>query len=273
MRRAALAAQGGAELMKARAAPAMSKRQKAELYAQQLALGDYVARVWHEGQHALRTVPGLREERCATHSWPVMTEEEAIAFGLDRRDRTRAWHMLRLLPRQLQWAVVEAGLLDAMPESVRGGQGQMARAYSAVSRAAGGALCMVCTRCGKGGGDLPATCKELESATCPTCGREQVCRPSCADSGASEAYTVWLQQCAAGRLGPRPEAADLAESATLAQAAEEGELDGLDGEDMLAMFGGEDGATLAELGIDEDALLEFPAFGEPASSQESAEAF
>ena len=76
-----------------------------------------MARVWHEGQHALRTVPGLREERCATHSWPVMTEEEAIAFGLDRRDRTRAWHMLRLLPRQLQWAVVEAGLLDAMPES------------------------------------------------------------------------------------------------------------------------------------------------------------
>jgi len=206
-----------------------------------------------------------------------MTEEEAITFGLDRRDRTRVWRVLKLLPRQLQWAVVEAGLLDTIPESVTGGTGQMGRAYYAVSRAVGGALCMVCTSCGKGGGELPATCKELESATCATCGCEQVCRPSSADSGASDSYAVWLQLCAAGRLGPRPEAADLAERATLAQAAEQGGLDDFDEEEVLEMFlEGENGATLAEFGIEMsevemEALCERSAFDESTSSQESAE--
>jgi len=96
VRQAARAVEGGEEAMQALAA-AVATRQSAVAYGQHVAVGDYSSRVWLEGQDALRTVPGLREERCATHRWPVMTEEEAITFGLDRRDRTRVWRVLKLL--------------------------------------------------------------------------------------------------------------------------------------------------------------------------------
>ena len=70
--------------------------------AESEAVEAYQLRLYKEGQEQLRAAPALRMAMLSTHAWAPRSEDDAIAFGLDRRDRTRELRMLRKLPAKLQ---------------------------------------------------------------------------------------------------------------------------------------------------------------------------
>ena len=183
-----------------------TRRATAVTTAQRVALGDYQARIWHEGQEKLRRLNGLRKARCSTHSWPRMSEQAAIAWGLERLDRTVQLKVLKHVPRRLQWGVVDAELLERIPTgaALLEGTGKQARAFDAVSKGVGTALCMRCYACGALRA-LPSSAAKLQAAAC-SCGETMACE-ALSETRPSEAHGVWLALCAAGRLGKRSYAA------------------------------------------------------------------
>ena len=74
--------------------------------AQQVAMETYHLRVYKEGQLAHSKDKRLAVEMCVTHAWAKRSENEAIAFGLDRVDRTSELNALRKLPPILQGSIL-----------------------------------------------------------------------------------------------------------------------------------------------------------------------
>ena len=83
------------------------------------ALDAYRRRVYDEGKEALRVSPELQAVALSTHAWAARSEDAAIAFGLDRRDRTGALHALRLLPPALQGSIIQVGALHVLPDELK----------------------------------------------------------------------------------------------------------------------------------------------------------
>ena len=52
------------------------------------AVAAYRLRLYRDGQERLRSDPALRLTMLTAHAWAARSEEAAVAFGLERRDRT-----------------------------------------------------------------------------------------------------------------------------------------------------------------------------------------
>ena len=78
---------------------AKKRHRAAKLGAESAAIEGYELRCYREGQLTLRQDKARSMAVLATHTWAPRSEDAAIAFGLDRRDRTGELASLRKLPR------------------------------------------------------------------------------------------------------------------------------------------------------------------------------
>ena len=141
--------------------------------ARQRAVDAYRLRLYKEGQERLRTSPALRRAMMCTHEWAPRCEDETVAFGLDRRDRTFELRALRELPAPLQGSILRAGALHVLP------RGRTRRtAYEHVRERCVGLCSLECGSDGCAGGGLemqwPDSPEEFEELRCEHCGAAQV---------------------------------------------------------------------------------------------------
>ncbi|EOD25004.1 hypothetical protein EMIHUDRAFT_237947 [Emiliania huxleyi CCMP1516] len=141
--------------------------------ARQRAVDAYRLRLYKEGQERLRTSPALRRAMMCTHEWAPRGEDEAVAFGLDRRDRTFELRALRELPAPLQGSILRAGALHVLP------RGRTRRtAYEHVRERCVGLCSLECGSDGCVGSGLemhwPDSPEEFEELRCEHCGAAQV---------------------------------------------------------------------------------------------------
>ena len=141
--------------------------------ARQRAVDAYRLRLYKEGQERLRTSPALRRAMMCTHEWAPRCEDEAVTFGLDRRDRTFELRSLRELPAPLQGSILRAGALHVLP------RGRTRRtAYEHVRERCVGLCSLECGSDGCVGGGLemqwPDSPEEFEELRCEHCGAAQV---------------------------------------------------------------------------------------------------
>ncbi len=112
---------GGADAVAALSALDAAGRQKrrARARARDAAVRTCQVRIYKDGLERLRTSLALRKAMATTHSWRACDETAAIAFGLDRADRTRERVALCMLPLRLRGSIVRAGALHVLPNSRR----------------------------------------------------------------------------------------------------------------------------------------------------------
>ena len=150
---------------------ALVMRSRARGSAQSEAMETYRLRLYKQGLEKLRTTPELKSAMLSTHTWAARTEDYAIAFGLDRKDRTRELTMLRKLPATLQGSILKVGALHVLPAT----GGSIAKVYEHVRRQSEG----ICTlRCKASSCSEEADCEWAKTADafddvqCPHCGGE-----------------------------------------------------------------------------------------------------
>ena len=168
--------------------------------ARERAVEAYRLRVYREGQERLRTTPSLRHAMMSTHAWAPRSEDEAIAFGLDRRDRTRELRWLRELPAVMQGSILRVGALHVLPRE------RMRRTvYEHVrERCTSEGLCSLecgSEQCAADGLTIPwpDSAKGFEALRCERCGDKQVrLRWRRQTSAAAAAALVADEQLAAG---------------------------------------------------------------------------
>ena len=199
---------------------------KVQEYEKRIVVKDYRERVRREGVAALRVLPIEAQVLCTTHAWPAMSEYEAIAFGLDRCDRTQEKRALSLLPRKLQWEIVDSGALQLLPSaaSILTGNGRTQRVYHEICKRADNVRWLKCVSddCGRTD-ELPmardALLKPLVCTHCHTVMKIQwssaVAEQDIAllplASGAtaalgnslSDSYGVWHKLCSHSIVGAR----------------------------------------------------------------------
>ena len=153
---------GGSEVTDYEAA--LVKRKNVKRLAENAAVEAYELRVYKEGLEELRTTPALRMAMQSTHAWTARSENDAIALGLERKDRTRELAMLRKLPAALQGSILRVGALHVLPTA-----GTPGVVYARVRNRCE-AICSL--RCGaEGCADRP----ELEWPETPTGFQELYC--------------------------------------------------------------------------------------------------
>ena len=196
---------------------AMTKRYRAKQSAKDAAVEAYRLRVYKEGLEELRTTPALKVAMQSTHTWAARSENDAIAFGLERKDRTRELAMLRKLPAVLQGSILRVGALHVLPTS-----GTPRAVYERV-RARCEAICSL--RCGaescadRADVSWPETAAQMEELRCEHCqssvqlcwqrdSSEGLCAGERLAAGASalgasfvESYGVWYALCARATIG------------------------------------------------------------------------
>ena len=195
--------------------------------AREHAVEEYRLRVYREGLERLRTTPALRLAMLSTHSWAPRSEDEAIAYGLDRRDRTLELRALRDLPAVLQGSILRVGALHVLPR----GRTRLS-AYEYVRERCEGIYTLQCgsETCSEEGLGIPwpDSAREFEALRCERCGSAQQLRLSWrretgSEAGAAvvagdplvagaraalrasfaESYGVWSRCAAAPRLAMR----------------------------------------------------------------------
>ena len=90
-------------------------RHVARLAAEDRALHSYKVRLYKEGQASLAQNKARMVGNMATHAWAPRSENAAIAYGLDRTDRTRELASLKKLPAAMQGSILQVGALQVLP--------------------------------------------------------------------------------------------------------------------------------------------------------------
>ena len=204
---------------------ARKRRFKLTHEAREHAVEEYRLRVYKEGLERLRTTPSLRRAMLSTHAWGPRSEDEAIAFGLDRRDRTGELRALRELPAALQGSILRVGALHVLPRK-RPRQGT----YGHVRERCEQLCSLTCgsEECGEDGPAIPwpDSAHDFEALRCERCGDavqlrlrwrrevapgpagaavagEAMAAGATAALGAShaEAYGVWYTMCGRATIG------------------------------------------------------------------------
>ena len=194
-----------------------AKRKQAVQAAQDVAVEAYRLRVYKEGQEELRTTPALKVAMQSTHTWASRSENDAIAFGLDRKDRTRELAMLRKLPATLQGSLLSVGALHVLPIG-----GTPAQVYERVARRCDGLCALRCTSeaCADAPDiEWPGAASAFAALRCEGCGSapqlhwlsetpegsEKVPLAVGAEAAVGksfvESYGVWYNSCARATIG------------------------------------------------------------------------
>ena len=240
-------------------------------------------RLYKEGQERLRAAPALRMAMLSTHAWAPRSEDDAIAFGLDRRDRTRELRMLRKLPAMLQGSILRVGALHVLPTA-----GTPAEVYGRVRRRSEDICILECGSedcAGRPSIEWPTTVARFEERRCEQCGgavRLRWQREPQAENGAveplavgaaaslgesfRETYWAWYNLSARAAIGNAAYAAgaaatarasaserEAADAPLLGAAVEELELDDEMVAEAIAALDGGDGAPGCGDEADEDA--------------------
>ena len=200
----------------------MARRKKAQsvFEAHQNAIEAFRLRVYREGQLAHSKDKSLAVEMCLTHAWGDRSENEAIAFGLERMDRTSELKALRKLPPVLQGSILSVGALHVLPHEC---SLWASGVYEYVAKQCNGLCSLMCSseECGDAPEvPLPSTLRAFEAAlSCAQCGGKvelwwwteasanALLRPLAL--GATEAlgpsyfesYAVWLRLCGRSAIG------------------------------------------------------------------------
>ena len=277
----ARAAGGGEEVDEYEAAHRRLRNRKGE--AERDAVEAHQLRLYKEGQERLRAAPALRMAMLSTHAWAPRSEDDAIAFGLDRRDRTRELRMLRKLPAMLQGSILRVGALHVLPTA-----GTPAEVYGRVRRRSEDICILECGSedcAGRPSIEWPTTVAGFEERRCEHCGGtvrlrwqrephaesetaavESLAVGAAASLGESfrETYWAWYNLSARAAIGnaayaagaaatARASASEAADAPLLGAAVEELELDDETVAEAIAALDGGDGAPGRGDDADEDA--------------------
>jgi hypothetical protein len=176
------------------------KLNKLQEKAQDGAVRDYQLRCYQEGQRALRHDKAQMVANLATHAWAPRSEDAAIAFGLDRKDRTRELQMLRKLPAALQGSILSVGALHVLPSS-----GTPEQVYARVVQRCEGLCALRCEHevC-VDAPDMawPETTAGFEARECECCGSNDGVRLCWQSEAAEDSSKIPLAAGARAVLGP-----------------------------------------------------------------------
>ena len=184
----ALSHGAGAEV--SRYEKAKLKKTQSVCDAQRVAQETYHLRVYKEGQLAHSKDKSLAVEMCVTHAWATRSENKAIAFGLERVDRTSELNALRKLPPILQGSILAVGALQVLP---LGCSMTVASVFEHVVRRCDG-LCSL--RCGS------AECEDAPEAPLPSTERAFEAALSCTRCGVEVELWWWTEASANAQLRP-----------------------------------------------------------------------
>ena len=203
----------------------MARRKKAQSVfdAHQNAIEAFRLRVYKEGQLAHSKDKSLMVEMCLTHAWGDRSENDAIAFGLERMDRTSELKALRKLPPELQGSILSVGALHVLPHGCSLRASAPSGVYEYVAKQCNGLCSLICSSEECGGAHevpLPSTLRAFEAAlSCAQCGDKvelwwwikpsanALLRPLALGAtealgpSYSESYAVWLRLCGRSAIG------------------------------------------------------------------------
>ena len=85
---------------------AKKRHMKVKVAAEHGAVDAFQLRSYREGQQKMRQDKAHQVAMLATHAWTPRSEDAAMAFGLDRKDRTGELGSLLKLPAVLQGSIL-----------------------------------------------------------------------------------------------------------------------------------------------------------------------